>query len=399
MYRILPFCCAMILLSCASVVAQTTRPAAGGWSDGLQRQAEQAILRGSQFLIANRLRDGGWPIMAAGEASDPAITAIVGQAFAQQPAFGPDHAVVRQALQVVLSHAQPDGGIYTPQMQNLKNYYTSVALMFLSSVRDSYPRAHAALDKAQQLLIGLQWDQTKRDNEDNVIAESHAWFGGAGYGEHQRPDLSNTQMMLEALHQSGLPADHPVYQKALRFIGRCQMLSQANDQPFARGADDGGFIYTPVGGGESKAGTVDVGGVPRLRSYGSMTYAGFKSMLYADVGRDDVRVQRALDWIRSHWTLDANPNMPGEHSQEGLYYYYHVFARAMAAWGQPQITDKAGRAHDWRAELVQALLRRQQDDGSWVNDADRWEEGNPYYVTALAVLSLQTAIDAGRQSQ
>jgi hypothetical protein len=33
----------------------------------------------------------------------------------------------------------------------------------------------------------------------------------------------------------------------------------------------------------------------------------------------------------------------------------------------------------------------QRDDGSWVNDADRWNEGDPNYVTALAILSLQAA--------
>jgi hypothetical protein len=34
-------------------------------------------------------------------------------------------------------------------------------------------------------------------------------------------------------------------------------------------------------------------------------------------------------------------------------------------------------------------MRRQRPDGSWVNEADRWHEGNPYLVTAYAMLSLQ----------
>lgn len=390
----LTFVCAASLSVANGLTAQTTRPAVGRWSPALQQRADAAVLRGLHFLLANRLRDGGWPMMPAADTSDPAITAIVGQAFARDRHFGRDHAVMRQALQVVLGSVQPDGGIYSPQGLGLRNYYTSVAVMFLSNVRRAHPRAERAIEPAQKFLVGLQWDQQKQDNEGNTISAAHPWFGGAGYGHGQRPDLSNTQMMLEAVHDSGLPPDHPVYQKALRFIGRCQMLSQSNDLPFARGADDGGFIYSPASGGQSKAGTVTVGGVSRLRSYGSMTYAGFKSMLYADVDRNDVRVRQALDWIRGHWTLAANPNMPGEQSQEGLYYYYHVFARAMTAWGEPTITDQAGRAHDWRAELCEALLARQRADGSWVNEQDRWEEGNPYYVTALAVLSLQTAVEA-----
>ena len=104
-----------------------------------------------------------------------------------------------------------------------------------------------------------------------------------------------------------------------------------------------------------------------------------------------MRVQRALKWIRSHYTLDHNPNMPGARSLEGLYYYYFVFSKALAAWGAEEITDAAGQRHDWRLELARALSNRQGADGSFVNQADRWMEGNPYLVTAYAVLAVQSA--------
>jgi squalene-hopene/tetraprenyl-beta-curcumene cyclase len=170
------------------------------------------------------------------------------------------------------------------------------------------------------------------------------------------------------------------------------MLGSTNDQPFATGSIDGGFVYSPVNDGESKAGTAMEGDRPRLRSYGSMTYSGFKSMLYAKVDRDDERVMRCLDWIRKHYTLDHNPNMPGAQSREGLYYYYHVFARALHAWGDQTIRDQAGDSHPWRQELCEKLISLQRDDGSWVNSEDRWFEGNPHLVTAYAVLALQTAL-------
>ena len=145
-------------------------------------------------------------------------------------------------------------------------------------------------------------------------------------------------------------------------------------------------------GGERKAGTVTIKGRPELRSYGSMTYAGFKSMLYADVDRKDPRIQNAVAWIRRHYTLDENPNMPGRQSQQGLYYYFHTFARAMHAWGRPHIVDQAGIKHNWRAELCRKIISLQNEDGSWVNHADRWEEANPHYVTAHAILAIQTAL-------
>jgi squalene-hopene/tetraprenyl-beta-curcumene cyclase len=36
-------------------------------------------------------------------------------------------------------------------------------------------------------------------------------------------------------------------------------------------------------------------------------------------------------------------------------------------------------------------LSLQRENGSWLNEADRWYEGNPHLVTAYAVLALQTA--------
>jgi squalene-hopene/tetraprenyl-beta-curcumene cyclase len=199
-------------------------------------------------------------------------------------------------------------------------------------------------------------------------------------------------MMLEALHQSGLSADDPVYQKALKFVTRCQMLAITNDQPFAAEAKDGGFVYTAAMGGQSMAGQTEADEGQKLRSYGSMTYAGFKSMLYAQVDRNDPRVKAAWDWIRRNYSLESNPNMPGQQSKQGLYYFYNVFAKALQAWGEPFVVDDKGVAHDWRADLAQKLRKEQREDGSWVNEADRWMEGNPHLVTAYSVLALQASL-------
>ena len=54
---------------------------------------------------------------------------------------------------------------------------------------------------------------------------------------------------------------------------------------------------------------VVVDGKPMLRSYGSMTYAGFKSMLYAGLSADDPRVQAAAGWISKHYDVKSNPGM------------------------------------------------------------------------------------------
>ena len=79
-----------------------------------------------------------------------------------------------------------------------------------------------------------------------------------------------------------------------------------------------------------------------------MTYAGLKSMVYAGLKPDDVRVKAALGYIAKNYTLEENPGG----GQRGLYYYYLMFARAMAALGKPTFTDAEGKEHDWKAELA-----------------------------------------------
>ncbi len=346
----------------------------------LAARVSEATTKALVYLSASQEADGGWQI--AGK-SHPAISALVIRALAEDSQYGPNHPSVRRGLEYVLKFAQPDGGIYRED-DGHKNYHTSVALMMLASLKD--PAHRKAIADAQEFLKKLQWDEGE-GHESNS-----AWYGGQGYGRNKRPDLSNTQMMIEALHDSGLATDDPAYKKALVFIQRCQLLGTTNDQTFATGANDGGFIYTPANGGESMAGTETSGNRPRLRSYGSMTYAGFKSMLYAKLDRDDPRVKGATDWIRRNYTLEHNPNMPGAQSKEGLFYYYYVFGKAMNAWGEETISDAAG-LHFWRNDLANKLLSLQRPDGSWYNDADRWMESNPYLVTAYAVLTLQSIMN------
>jgi len=358
--------------------AEPAKPPSPVLAPSLEAKARKAIDRGLTYLRSKQDKDGGWTAMYG-----PAVTAIVAQAFAQQKGYGPHHPIVRRAVSGILRYQQPDGGIYE-RRQNLANYQTSIVLMLLASLDDPHNSARVA--KAQAFLTKLQFDEAESVDKDN------AWYGGAGYNKVKRPDLSNTQMMLEALHQSGLSKDDPVYRRALTFVSRCQLNEATNDLPLAKGFSSGGFIYSPNERGESKASEKLEEGRAPLRAYGSMTYAGFKSMLYASVSRDDPRITACLKWIGRHYTLDENPNMPGKQSTEGLYYYYYVFARALDAWGEPMIVDAKGTPHNWRRDLCRKLISLQNEDGSWVNTRPRWLEGDPNYVTGLTVLTLQTAL-------
>ena len=121
-----------------------------------------------------------------------------------------------------------------------------------------------------------------------------------------------------------------------------------------------------------------------LRSYASMTYAGLKSMIYAGLTRDDPRVKAALTYITQHYTLDENPGL----GQQGLLLLLPHLRQDDDRAGRVEAHRRGGRSHDWRAELVAALAKRQQPEGSWVNPADRFMEGDPNLVTAYALLAL-----------
>ncbi|MBN2447297.1 MAG: hypothetical protein JXO22_11250 [Phycisphaerae bacterium] len=357
--------------------AETKQPTQAKLQELTRMRASAMTARGAEYLIATQGQDGGWD-----SETGPGISCLVLKALIQQPKIGPEHPAVKRGLEFVLKFQREDGGIYSPEGL-LQNYESSVALSMLAALKDS---EHAKQIQAlRDFLIKGQWDEGEEKSVDDIF------YGGAGYGQHKRPDLSNTQMMLEALKDSGLPKDDPAYQKALIFIQRCQMRGESNDQPYAQGSSQGGFIYATANGGESKAGTVEIDGRTELRCYGSITYAGLKSMLYAGLSKDDPRVKAALEWISANWTLDHNPNMPGGQSLQGLFYYYHVFGRAMDACDEDVITDSSGKPHDWRQELVAALAKQQRKDGSWVNEADRWHEGKATLTTAYSMLALQVA--------
>ncbi len=364
------------LLGGVPLAAQTSAPA----GPSLEQRAAALRVAAAQHLLRTQGEEGAWAADAG-----PGPTALVVRALVREPGVGPDHPAVRRGVEFVLRSRRQDGGIYAAEGL-LKSYETSVALSMFSAFSDRRYESHSA--DALRFLKENQWDEGDGKSIDDP------WYGGAGYGRGKRPDLSNTQIMLDALHDSGLPPTDPAYQKALRFIERCQMLGERNDQAFARGSTAGGFIYSPANGGESKAGEEEIAGRKELRCYGSMTYAGFKSMLYAGLKPDDPRVRAAVEWIRAHWTLDYNPNMPEKQSHEGLYYYYHTFARAMAALGQEKVEDRAGRPREWRRELIEKLAALQKPDGSWVNEQDRWMEGLPALTTAYALLALQEAAPA-----
>jgi len=324
--------------------------------------------RGINYLRNTQAKDGSWTTPNA-----VGINALIATALLRSgvPADDPAVALV---LKHLVSFVQKDGGIYYAK-SNHRNYETCISMLAFDAANKN-GKYDKLIKNGEKFLRKLQWD------EGEGLESSDAAFGGAGYGKHQRPDLSNTQFLIEALKTAGVKSDDPAMIKALKFVSRSQNLeSEHNSTTFAPKINDGGFYYTPAAGGSSQAGKLANGG---LRSYGSMTYAGLKSMIYAGLTAKDPRVQAAFKWIQKRYTVRENPGM----GLQGLYYYYHTFAKALAAMKVDILTDAKGKRHDWRKDLASRLAELQRKNGSWVNKSPRWFEGNPNLATAYALLAL-----------
>ena len=349
----------MFAIISPAVAEDSTDPAA--------KHAEM-VAKAMDFMRTRQGDDGAYSKVAG-----PGVTALVTTGLLRN-GRSPDDPQIAASLKYLEGMVQPTGGIHRSETL-YRNYETCLAMMCFAAANVD-GRYDELLENAKDFVTSIQWD----DGEGR--SRNDAAYGGAGYGKHKRPDLSNTTFLVDALHAVGEGADSEAIQRALVFISRTQNLdSEHNTTPFAGKVNDGGFYYTPAAGGTSQAGETANGG---LRSYGSMTYAGLKSMIFAGVDSNDPRVKAAVEWIRRNYDLKTNPGM----GDAGLYYYYHTFAKALDALGKDSLVDDDGGRHDWRAELNDELASRQQPNGSWINENERWLEGNPDLVTGYVLLTL-----------
>jgi len=333
------------------------------------------VSKAAEYLANHQSPDGAFTPQAG-----VGITALVATGLLRN-GRAPDDPLVARSLKFLEGAVQPDGGVYAPNL-GYRNYETCVALTcFVAANADK--RYDKIIKNAEKYIKATQWTEAKNENDPaREVNKSDPFYGGAGYGRNKRPDLSNTAFLVDALKEAGDGPDDEAMKKALVFVSRCQNLeSEYNTTPLAAKNPDGGFYYTPADGGESGAGKLPNGG---LRSYASMTYSGLKSMIYCGVKADDPRVKAATKWIQENYDLTTNPGL----GPEGLYYYYHVFAKALDAMGSDTLTDSTGVKHNWRKELVDALAARQESNGSWANSKSRWLEGDPNLVTGYVLLAL-----------
>jgi len=362
----------------------------------LDKKVGDAMVRGRKNLLAQRDEaSGAWGTGTPTEAGFTALStlALVGTTARESVAADP---TILKSLDHLLASQKPDGSIFSnPQYVN---YETSVAISALAGARIG--KFASAQAKARDFLVKSQ-----------IADEQDVGFGGFPYRSQKDPsrppDLSNMQFAATAASDAGVK-DPAFWKRVEAFLAKVQNRSETNTFTSKRKVEDkdveivpgndGGAAYAP---GYSMAELAErPDGKYEPRSYGSMTYALLKCLIFAGVKADDPRVVAAVAWLTKNFTIDRNPGFeslkdPEKAGQQGYYYYLLTMSRALAeyekATGKPlPVTDAAGRPRKWRQEIAARLVELQKADGSWANPNDRWEEGLPLICTAYALQTLAT---------
>lgn len=357
-------------------------------SESVRREGQDAVRKGLQWLENKQKPGGFWS-----SPEWPALTGFAVWAMALDEAYR-DSEAVEEGVEYIKSHVQKNGGIYVVPKIEFKgggksNYNTAISMVALH-------------------LTGREDVRSIVLNARNFVAAGQhlggdVYHGGFGYDASTKrayADLSNTYIAMEALELTESAEDFRTQgekaeidkKAAEEFVSKIQNRKESNDADWVSETPEnkGGFAYHPE---ESKAGTIKGDdGTVYFRSFGSMTYAGMLSLIYADVDRNDPRVKSALDWSTRHWTLDENPGM----GNQGLFYFYNVLSKALAVYGENQLVAEDGTTINWRQEFIKRLVSMQkineEGHGYWVNEENRFWEADPVLVTGYTLIALQVAL-------
>jgi squalene-hopene/tetraprenyl-beta-curcumene cyclase len=369
-----------MMMSLVSVVLLAGAVAAAD----VKQDAQESIKKAAAFLVQQSNEDGTFG--KAKERFMPGIPALALYALAKMPGerTADEKKVMERTAAFLLKNQQPNGGITIPGV--LENYNTSVSAMALKALND--PKYAGALEKAKKFISSCQMDE-----ELGYKKDEHYTYGGFGYGNSKRPDLSNTQFALEALKDLGMDEKSDEFKNALVFVQRCQD-SESNDLPFMKEGDNtGGFIYLP---GDTDAcsefGMVKTrAGKEVPRPYGNMTYAGIKCLIYCGLTKDSPELKSAWSWIKDNYSAKEQAGVPAGRGGEGYFYYAVAMAKAFTAAGEKEFEANGGKVN-WAKDLAEYITSLQSPDGSFANKVNRWMESDPILSTSYAIIALNLSV-------
>ena len=322
---------------------------ASGWGAETRGDGRTAISKAAAFLWSKQGADGGWHSETYGLLrSGQSLTPFILLALLDAP--DPPREAVDRAVRFIRANTSPDGevGRSDPSLEDYPNFATSLAVRALlkAGKPEGVDRMVAAL-RRQQFF------------EDNGWTRDHPAYGGWGMGGPIRKppfpghvDLSMTRHVLQACGDAS--------GRVKAYLERCRNA-------------DGGFMFSPVVLDANKAG---VG-----KSYGTATADGVLALLALQEPAGP-----ALDWLLKHHRVDGVPGFDESTRKwrDGMLYYY-LAASAQAF----QAAKRGPRA--WREEMLDSLVARQHEDGSFKNASFLMKEDDPLIATTLALLALTAA--------
>jgi len=354
-----------------------------GLGVSLELEALTAIDRGSAYLIDNQLPNGSWR-------NHPAITSLAALALANLPDNTETQVgnTVELALEYLKDQIHNNGAMWNEKTEQYKLYSTAIGVLAL--VRCNRPQDLEAIGKVRNFLISTQRNN-KLDND--------PFSGGFARSSREFPTLTVTQWVGESLYlidslrlprnllssSYRLPQISPVYSRAIEFIKRCQIYSENKNAPKIKSADNGRFRDLPISVPENQH--LDrTPGTPRSPVF--LTCLGIKTLRYAGYKTHTPRIQKALDYLCSNWSVTNNPSL----GMKGYYTYLYALTKTLKSLDIPSINNRDRNFYRWRQEIVSELLSRQRGNGSWRQTHAAWWENNSSLVTAYALLIIERCL-------
>jgi hypothetical protein len=364
---------------------------------GLAARADRALATAARFMISNQSPDGSWRSTTYGDLSDGlSLTPPILKCLFYSPDF--IHQVRRSFRRgfdyLVLS---AEDGRPGPDANLAHPVYTAALASIVIGSAGREPKHLKAQTAWLECLLRYRFSRDLGWEPDD------APFGGWGYTSRipEKPkgaespyeaNISATIFGVGALRQSGVPPSDPIRQEILSFVKRAQNFADDGRDRDPR-FDDGGFFFTPCDPARNKAGSAGTHrwGRERYNSYGSATADGLRALLCCGLPRDNPRVEAAHQWLENHFSVTSNPGaFPGEREvlRNATYFYYcWSLAHALAAMGVEEVRKK-DRPVKWAEVLADELIRRQQNEGLWVNRFTDAKEDDPLVATPLAAAAL-----------
>lgn len=322
-------------------------------------EIERAQERGIAWLLRSQQPDGSWGgidgTMNNGMTALGAYTLI-------QCGLPKDHPAIARAFAWIDNHPFE------------RTYDVGCALMAYKVAGEPFPARVKELTRKLLDTIG----NGKKDNPP-TWGYPFDWSNTPG-ADHR--DLSNTQYAV-----LGLRAAVAMGEKVPP-----QLFAKIADAVAKEQGDYGQFQYRP---GERPSSSMTVAGMGILLMCREQLERndGFANA----AKRTEGPLQSAESWLRTNWSTEANLTIPratDEGANRWYYYYLYGLERVGSIWNR-----RAVATHDWYAEVAQAIVKRQGDDGSWTTAYGENDVNTCFALLFLTRASRPTGAKARAQAK